>query len=96
MLGCTNHPSRATDHRTRTTPHVSLAACYAARRHPERSEGSLSAFLQPLLLSFAIADSVATFTRSNGSTRTVRMLLINEPAIRIVRNFLKTNNRAHF
>ena len=71
-------------------------ATNAAHRHPERSEGSLPVFLQPLLHSFATNDSAAIFTRSNGSTRTLRMLLINEPAIRIVRNSLKTNNGSHF
>jgi hypothetical protein len=106
MPRCTKHPSHATDHRTQITPHPSLAAHYAARRHPARPEcfcegngakpacrrqGSLSVFLEPLPRPFSIADSAVIFTRPAGSTRTLRMPLNDAPAIRNARNSQKTN-----
>jgi hypothetical protein len=106
MPCCRKHPSQATDHRTRITPHPSLAAHYAARRHPAcpecfcegnrvkpacRRQGSLSVFLEPLPRPFSIADSAVIFTRPAGSTRTLRMVLINVTAIRNARDSQKTN-----
>ena len=41
-------------------------------------------------------SAVAIFTRPNGSTRTIRMLLINVSAIRNVRSPRKTNNATQF
>jgi hypothetical protein len=74
---CTNHPSPATDHRTRIRSHPSPAA-------------------QSLPLPSSIVPAAAIFTRPSDSTRTLRMFLIDGPAIRNARNSLKTNNGDHF
>jgi len=74
-------------------------AANAPCRHPEPTtagEGSLPVFLQLLPLRSAIAAFAATLKRPNVPTRTRRMLLINVPAIRDVRNSQKTNNGDQF
>jgi hypothetical protein len=59
-------------------------------------QGSLFVFLQPSLESATIAPLAAIFTRPTNSTRTLRMLLINDAPIRIARNSLNTNNGDQF
>jgi hypothetical protein len=68
----------------------------ARRGGPACCGRALSVFLQPSLQSATIAALAAVFTRPPNSTRTRRMLLINDAPIRIARNSLKTNNADQF
>jgi hypothetical protein len=74
----------------RRTNHSSPATYHRTRITPHPSPAA-----QPLPLPFSIAAAGAHSTRPTNSTRTLRMLLINVPAIRNARNSQKTNNGDH-